>query len=95
MTDTTITFRTDEQLKKDATRLYESLGLSLSTALNMFLRQSVARQKFPCSIEAQISADYSYTYPDGFFDLFGSDNDPGMTAPSDLSLKDDTERMKV
>ena len=57
-----VTFRADEKLKKEAVQLYESLGMNFSTALNMFMRQSVGRKKFPCSIEAEIPGDYSYTY---------------------------------
>ena len=92
MTDTTITFRTDEKLKKDATKLYESFGMSLSTALNIFMRQSVAKQKFPCGIEAEISTDYAYTYPVGFFELFGTDDDSEMKAPEKQSFDSDAER---
>ena len=46
-----VTFRTEEDLKESATRVYESLGMNLSTALNMFLRQTVIQQKYPCSLE--------------------------------------------
>ncbi|MCQ2400472.1 MAG: type II toxin-antitoxin system RelB/DinJ family antitoxin [Lachnospiraceae bacterium] len=95
MADTTITFRTDEKLKKEASRLYESMGMSLSTALNMFMRQSVAKKKFPCSIEAEISGDYSYTYPEGFFDMFGADTFSGMEIPGELSFSGDSERMEL
>lgn len=95
MADTTITFRTDEKLKKEAVQLYESLGMNLSTALNMFMRQSVARKKFPCSIEAEISGDYSYTYPEGFFDLFGADTFSEMEIPCELSFISDSERMEL
>lgn len=31
----------DPELKKQATDLYENIGMSLSTAINVFLRQSV------------------------------------------------------
>lgn len=41
MADTaTVSFRTDPQVKQRAKELYASMGLDLSTALNMFLRQS-------------------------------------------------------
>ncbi|MBQ8982623.1 MAG: type II toxin-antitoxin system RelB/DinJ family antitoxin, partial [Lachnospiraceae bacterium] len=39
MANTTITFRTDEELKRRATELFESLGMNLSVAINMFMRQ--------------------------------------------------------
>ncbi|KAB8290582.1 type II toxin-antitoxin system RelB/DinJ family antitoxin [Bifidobacterium avesanii] len=62
---TTITFRTDSQVKQRAKELYESMGLDLSTALNMFLRQSVvdngmpfrATRENPANILARAQAD--------------------------------------
>ena len=48
MVDTaTISFRTDPQVKQRAKELYESMGLDLSTALNMFLRQSLTDNGMP------------------------------------------------
>lgn len=44
---TTISFRTDSQVKQQAKELYESMGLDLSTALNMFLRQSLIDNGMP------------------------------------------------
>lgn len=37
----------DQQLKQESQALFESLGLSLSTAVNMFLRQAVREQAIP------------------------------------------------
>lgn len=66
MPDTaTISFRTDPQVKQQAKELYESMGLDLSTALNMFLRQSLtdngmpfrATRESPANIEARRQAE--------------------------------------
>lgn len=66
MADTaTISFRTDPQVKKQAKELYESMGLDLSTALNMFLRQSLtdngmpfqATRENPVNVEARRQAE--------------------------------------
>ncbi|OZG59595.1 XRE family transcriptional regulator [Bifidobacterium myosotis] len=66
MADTaTISFRTDPQVKQQAKELYESMGLDLSTALNMFLRQSLtdngmpfrATRENPLNVEARRQAD--------------------------------------
>ena len=46
MTTGAFTFRINEKLKKDATQLFESLGLSLSSAINIFLKQSVLKKNF-------------------------------------------------
>ena len=91
MATTTVTFRTDEDLKKDATALYEELGMNLSVAINMFLKQSVRRQKFPCSLDLNIAQDAEASYPNGFFSLFGTGNNLGFDdEPADIIEKDDS-----
>jgi len=37
----------DQKLKQESQMLFESLGLNLSTAVNMFLRQAVREQAIP------------------------------------------------
>ncbi len=37
----------DRELKRESQELFESFGLSLSTAVNMFLRQAVREQAIP------------------------------------------------
>lgn len=37
----------DEELKQESQTLFESFGLSLSAAINMFLRQAVREQAIP------------------------------------------------
>ena len=37
----------DQELKQESQALFESLGLNLSTAVNMFLRQAVLEQAIP------------------------------------------------
>ena len=42
MSDTaTISFRTDPAIKREARELYADMGMDLSTAINIFLRQSI------------------------------------------------------
>ena len=83
MAATTITFRTDEQLKKDATKLYESLGMNLSVAINMFLKQSVLKQKYPCALDLDIADSIKAVYPPYFLSLFGSCPDFGFECEPD------------
>lgn len=45
-----INVRVDEDLKKQANDLFTSLGLDMSTAVNIFLRQSVMRDGIPFEI---------------------------------------------
>ena len=88
MASTTVTFRTDEKLKKDASKLFESLGMNLSVAINMFMKQAVAKQKYPCSLELDYTSDIKATYPKNFFKLFGSGKNLGLDEePEDLPLE--------
>lgn len=50
MTTTTLSFRTDKKIKKEADILFHKLGLNMSTALNMFLHQAVQQKKIPFEI---------------------------------------------
>lgn len=90
MNNTTITFRTDQNLKKDATIVFENIGLNLSTAINMFLKQAVLKKTFPCAIDTIIVDEYSVNYNENFFKLFGSGKDLGLDEePCELSFAND------
>ena len=43
--------RIDAEVKKQATSLFENLGLDMSTAVNLFLHQCVLRGGLPFSVE--------------------------------------------
>ncbi|MGN0182445.1 MAG: type II toxin-antitoxin system RelB/DinJ family antitoxin [Candidatus Ornithomonoglobus sp.] len=43
--------RIDSDIKSQATELFNQLGLDMSTAVNIFLRQAVMRQGLPFSVE--------------------------------------------
>ncbi len=89
---TTVSFQTDEELKEQASEIFESLGLNLTAALNMFLRQTVIQHKFPCSLEPVVAQDAKSTYGPGFFSLFGQgadlgfDEEPEDVPPEDVPL---------
>jgi len=51
-----ITFRLDETLKKQAEIIYESMGFNMSTALQLFVTQTVAKGSIPFTIEADEKA---------------------------------------
>ena len=55
MTATNITLRIDSGIKAEAEKLFEDLGMSISTAFNIFLRQSVRMQAIPFAISRGIS----------------------------------------
>mgnify|MGYP002730140476 CR=1 FL=1 len=55
----------DSELKKSAQELYSDLGLDLSTAVNLFLKQSLREQKIPFEIKRESEEE-------GFFDTLKS-----------------------
>ena len=42
-----VTFRMDSQVKAQADELYASLGMDMSTAVNMFVRQCLRERQLP------------------------------------------------
>lgn len=54
MKSVNVTFRVDENLKAQADTLFAELGMSLSTAFNIFLRQSVREQRIPFAISKNV-----------------------------------------
>ena len=47
MSNITYNIRIDKQVREQADALYKSMGLSLSSAINLFLTQSVIQGKLP------------------------------------------------
>lgn len=44
-----VTFRTSEETKEKASRIYQQLGLSVSSAINMFLEATIRENGLPIS----------------------------------------------
>ena len=47
MPTTSVSFRVDTALKKEAEELFQDFGLSMNSAFNMFLKQAVREQGIP------------------------------------------------
>lgn len=55
MADTTnISIRMDIELKKQAEKLFNELGMNMTTAFNIFLRQAVRQQRIPFDVALEI-----------------------------------------
>lgn len=50
---TSINLRIDKELKAEAEQLFSKLGMNMTTALNIFLRQAVREQAIPFTISAK------------------------------------------
>jgi len=54
MKNVNVTLRVDEDLKKQAEALFSELGMNLTTAFNIFLRQSVREQQIPFKVSKNV-----------------------------------------
>lgn len=64
MANINVTIRMDEKLKAQADELFNDLGLSLSSAITMFVKQAVREQRIPFEVkrtgtEIQMATDSS------------------------------------
>ncbi len=50
MATTTVSFRTDAELRKEADIFFETVGMTMSTAINLYLRKIVMEQRIPFEI---------------------------------------------
>jgi DNA-damage-inducible protein J len=50
----TITVRVDDNIKKEAGNVFQSVGLDMSTAINIYLRQVILHKGIPFPVTAEI-----------------------------------------
>lgn len=51
MATTNLNIRTDKEIKEKAEKIYASLGLNMTTAINMFLRASIRESGIPFELK--------------------------------------------
>ena len=54
MKSVNVTFRIDEDVKKQADTLFDELGMNLSTAFHIFLKQSIREQGLPFVVSKNV-----------------------------------------
>jgi len=59
MAQTSINIRMDEDLKKEAELLFSELGLNMTTAVNIFVRQSLRQGGIPFEITTKTDPFYN------------------------------------
>lgn len=52
-----IAVRIDDQLKKEATAIFNELGLDMTTAVKLFLKQSVLTRSIPFEVKLDVDDD--------------------------------------
>jgi len=58
--DTAMTIRTNKEIKNRAQVLFNDLGMDMSTAINIFLRQSVRVERIPFIISRDEPSEETY-----------------------------------
>ena len=56
---TSITFRTDSEIKHRAISIFNELGMDMSTGVNVLLRALVRENGFPFAVSLEPSAEYN------------------------------------
>ena len=51
---TNLSIRMDKELKEQAEQLFSELGMNMTTALNIFVRQAVRQRKIPFEISLNV-----------------------------------------
>ena len=57
MATTNLNIRTDKEIKEAAEKIYSSLGLNMTTAINMFLRASIRESGIPFDLKLNVPND--------------------------------------
>lgn len=52
-----INIRTEKEIKEKATALFEELGLSMTTAINIFLKTAIRENGFPFSLQLKMNEE--------------------------------------
>ena len=79
MSKEVISVSIDKETKINSTKLFNKLGLDLSTASNIFLKQCILRGEFPFDI------DYSNELLDAAKEAIEISKDPNVTGYKDMS----------
>jgi len=93
MNDAVITIRTDSDLKKNASELFDELGMNISVAVNMFLKQAVREHRFPCSLDLSVATALKPSYIPGYLYLFGSGKDLDLVSEAEDLLPEEAPEL--
>lgn len=61
MESTNLNIRTDKKVKAQAEKIFEALGLNMSTAVNIFLRQAIRENGIPFEVKLNVPNETTAT----------------------------------
>ncbi len=82
MSTSLVQMRIDTELRDDANKLFDSLGLDMSTAVKMFLKKCLAEGGIPFDVKTASSNDRSAEGLAAFLALRKQAEDNGLTGMS-------------
>lgn len=81
---TNLNIRTDAEVKASAERIFEQLGLNMSTAVNIFLRQAIRQGGLPFEVKLDIPNEITAAAIREGRDIIKDGNAPGYKDMDDL-----------
>jgi len=96
MAQTNISIRIDEDVKREAEQLFSKLGLTLSSATNVFFRQAVRTQgiPFPLSTLTPPNQTKESVLARGLSAMYDAHEQAAINGTADLTLDDINEIIK-
>ncbi len=79
-----LNIRTDSEVKMQAEQLFESLGLNMSTAVNIFLRQAIRENGIPFEVKLSVPNEETLSAINEGRKLASSRDAKGYKSMSDL-----------
>lgn len=84
MESTNLNIRTDKEVKIAAERIFEELGLNMTTAVNIFLRQTIRENGIPFELKLNVPNDVTAAAIEEGRKLAYDKNASGYTNMNDL-----------
>lgn len=84
MESTNLNIRTDKEVKIAAERIFEELGLNMTTAVNIFLRQTIRENGIPFELKLNVPNDVTATAIEKGRKLANDKTASGYTNMNDL-----------
>ena len=63
MATTNLNIRTDKAIKDQAEKIFNELGLNMTTAVNMFLRTAIREHGIPFELKLEVPNDTTFSLP--------------------------------
>lgn len=82
--NTSVTIRMDSKIKEEAQNLFAQLGMDMSTAINVFLKQSLLHRGLPFDISLNVPNDVTAAAIEEGRKLAADSTTPGYRSIADL-----------